>query len=71
MRIAQMIWWDGDKRLETDIVSQNLAVAVHDSVHYSKSILVLEDRGVQLYLDMHEGTFDVVFLPDELRTRPV
>lgn len=62
-----MIWWDGDKRLETDIVSQNLVVAIHDSFQYPKSVLVLEDRGVRLYLDIHEGKFDVVFLPDELR----
>lgn len=62
-----MIWWDGDDRLETDIVSQNLLIAVHDAKLYPKSILVLEDRGVQLNLDIHEGKFDVVFLPAELR----
>jgi hypothetical protein len=67
MRIAQMIWFEGDRRYETSIVSQNLLHAYRDAQSYPKSILVLEDRGIRFHLDVHENKFDVLFLPTQHR----
>jgi hypothetical protein len=57
MKIAKMIWFEDGRQHETSIVSQNLLHAYLDARNYPKSKLVLEDRGIQITLDIHQREY--------------